>query len=391
MKVGHDTAPDLHTARPSVYLDQWVWIRLARANVGNPAEPLDNDALDAVRTAAAAGVAFPLSATHYFETTRIKHPKQRSDLAAVMAPISRLLNLRAQEPLIRHQILLAMHETFGRPAFRPDSPAVLGLGAFWAILGKHVPLRLMKGQREAEADNFPELATFLRSANQLAETKLLAGPRDEEISRLRALGYSPEEIDASNKSRLDWEAQYKKWLEGNPTKISEMRVHLVVRELIHEHFDTLASILTEYRLDISRLMHADPDVPGTMRADMMRFCDRIPTMRIAAELKLEIFRNSSRQLNLSMMRDIDAISSAMPYCHVVMIDNDAAHLLRRTGAERRHQTKVITRFEDLMAKLPELIAKATSIADKSGWDSIGPPTKFCTDWSDLPRPNRIVD
>jgi hypothetical protein len=28
--------PDLHSPRPSVYLDQWVWIRLARTANGEP-------------------------------------------------------------------------------------------------------------------------------------------------------------------------------------------------------------------------------------------------------------------------------------------------------------------------------------------------------------------
>ena len=56
--------------RPTVYMDQWVWIRLAQASKGRPQDPKDNAVLEAVRAASEAGVSFPLSATHYVETLR---------------------------------------------------------------------------------------------------------------------------------------------------------------------------------------------------------------------------------------------------------------------------------------------------------------------------------
>ncbi|WP_432003572.1 hypothetical protein [Streptomyces sioyaensis] len=78
----------LKTAVPSVYLDQWVWIRLAHAAGGTPREPSDTRVLHAVRQAAETGVVFPLSATHYHDTGRITHPRRRADLARTMASIS---------------------------------------------------------------------------------------------------------------------------------------------------------------------------------------------------------------------------------------------------------------------------------------------------------------
>jgi hypothetical protein len=52
--------PDLHPPRPCVYLDQWVWIRLAKAAKGEPREASDLQVLAAVQDAAENGVAFPL-------------------------------------------------------------------------------------------------------------------------------------------------------------------------------------------------------------------------------------------------------------------------------------------------------------------------------------------
>ena len=68
--------PDLHPPRPCVYLDQWVWIRLARAANGEPREDSDLQVLAAVQDAAENGVAFPLSTTHHIETSKITNPRQ---------------------------------------------------------------------------------------------------------------------------------------------------------------------------------------------------------------------------------------------------------------------------------------------------------------------------
>ena len=87
---------DLHTATPSVYLDQWVWFRLAKAAAGEPREPTDVAVLEAVRDASAAGVAFPLSTTHYMETSKITDPAHRARLARTMASVSRCRTLRSR-------------------------------------------------------------------------------------------------------------------------------------------------------------------------------------------------------------------------------------------------------------------------------------------------------
>jgi hypothetical protein len=56
-----DIPLDLHTDWLSVYLDQWVWIPLARAANGRPAEALNTEVLAAVREASASGVVFSLT------------------------------------------------------------------------------------------------------------------------------------------------------------------------------------------------------------------------------------------------------------------------------------------------------------------------------------------
>lgn len=390
------TAIDLHSRRPSVYLDQWVWIDLARAEAGKPRRPDDPKVLAALREAAAAGVAFPLSTVHYYETAKIKDPAQRHSLARVMASVSYFRTFRCGQQLIRHQMLNAMHETFGRPTFKPAAPEPLGLGAVFAFTGAEGLMTVRDSGTGAETTEakLPGVGALRRKYAQLGETLLIAGPADDEVALLRQNGYRPETSEAMAASRLAWEELYVGMLrDGDPISASELRVRVMARELCHEHIDLFNELLAEYRVPLERALGINPQRPGSGRPKMMEFSDRIPTMRLAADLKTALFRNAERVWSLNDLYDIDALSLAIPYCHAVVTDKDAADRARRTKGDQRHGTAVFSTFGPLLEQLPDLVDKAKVLGgDPTGWDVSGPGEGFVTalpdgSWPSLrPRP-----
>ncbi len=377
---------DLHPARPCVYLDQWVWIRLARAANREPREASDLRLLAAVQDAAAEGVAFPLSTTHYIETSKITSPRQRLDLARTIASISHCRTLRARKVLLRHQMLHAMHLTFGRPAFRPQPPEALGTGIRWAFAGEpgHGVLRGPDGA-VIDAATIGGMPEFLRKANQLTEMMMLAGPGDEEIGELREhYGYRPEAMTEVEASRLEWEASYVDILAEHPASKAELRVRLQARELIHEHQAMFQALISEYRINLNREVGYDPDRPNVSRRRMVAFADAVPSLQIAVDLKVELFRNAAKPWSMNAVHDIDALSMAVPYCHVVVPDREMASLLSRSRAAERHGTQIIAALPDLPDALPGLAEQARNApGDRTGWDWAGPWDGYCLDWSDL--------
>ena len=382
---GH-SLPDLHPSRPCVYLDQWVWIRLARAANEEPREASDLLVLAAVQDAAAQGVAFPLSTTHRIETSKITSPRQRLDVARTMASISHCRTLRARKVLLRHQMLHAMHLTFGRPVFPPQPPEVLGTGVRWAVYGEpgHGVLRGLDGAvvDPATIEGMPE---FLRKANQLTEMMLLAGPGDEEIGELREhYGYRPEAMDVVEADRLDWEASYVEILAEHPASKAELRVRLQARELIHEHQAMFQALLGEYRINLNREVGYNPDQPNVSRRRMVAFADAVPSLRIAVDLKVELFRGAAKPWSVNAIHDLDALSMAVPYCHVVVPDREMANLLSRSRSAERHRTQIITALPDLPDALPGLAKQARNApGDRTGWDWACPWDGYCLDWNDL--------
>ncbi|MDF2582199.1 MAG: hypothetical protein K0R33_842, partial [Mycobacterium sp.] len=280
------------TSRPAVYLDQWVWVRMALAAAGRPRVAADTAALREIRAASAAGVAFPLSATHYEETLRITDPGQRSDLAAVMATVSEMRTIRRQADLVRQQFLLALHETVGRPTFRPAAADALGVGVNWAFRGVHAFYRVVGADGRIVGSVDPD---WLRQLNQHAEAALLAGPGDEELPFLVADGYvDPRAHETQAGNRLAWEQvlEERLILEQRPTP-AELRVWLLAREMSHEYLDLLNSLFAEYRLSLSSI---SPTADGIQsRKRIVAFVERVPTLRISAEMKLEIYRDSNRR------------------------------------------------------------------------------------------------
>lgn len=377
-----EATTDWHTPSPSVYLDQWVWIRFARVIGGEPERRSDVAVLEAVAAAGERGVVFPLSATHYEETARVLDPRQRTALAGVMAPISQLRTLRSQGDLVRHQLLVAMHEMVGRPAFRPSPPEVLGVGVHWAFRGVKAQVRVLDPSGQIQ-DVDP---SWLRQASQFFEAQVLAGPGDHEIEGLRRLGYiSPREVEERPGNRLAWERVFAEKLKDESPSRAELRVWLLARELMHEYSHLLDRMLREYRLTFAAIAGGSNGKASRRRA--VEFAERVPTLRIAADMKLEVFRNPGRRWSLNMLRDIDALSVALPYCRAVVADRDAAALVQRSSAPSRYGSVVIHELSRIPEVLEDLATEASASreSDRTGWDAVGPGVGFRHD-----LPERLV-
>jgi hypothetical protein len=124
----HDTVSE---SPIRIYLDQWLWVDLARANTGHVRGASYIPVLDYLRKARAMGtIACPLSSTHYMETQGNPNFRQRSDVAKVMAELSGLCALSGIGPLRRAELDQALFKRFGRP----DPPRKLNLTAGVTIL-----------------------------------------------------------------------------------------------------------------------------------------------------------------------------------------------------------------------------------------------------------------
>jgi hypothetical protein len=183
---------------------------------------------------------------------------------------------------------------------------------------------------------------------------------------------------------LEWESSYVELLAEHPASRAELRVRLQARELLHEHLAMYTALIREYGINLSREIGCNPGRPNMSRRRMVSFGDTIPSLRIAVDLKVELFRNPAKPWSMNAIHDIDALSMAIPYCHVVVPDREMASLLSRSGTGPRHGTKIITTLAALPDVLPELTEHARNApGDQTGWDWAGPWDGYCLDWASL--------
>ncbi|WP_334147605.1 hypothetical protein [Microbacterium sp.] len=112
---------------------------------------------------------------------------------------------------------------------------------------------------------------------------------------------------------------------------------------------------------------------------MVTFGELVSTFAISADMKLQFFRDASRDWTWNMLRDIDATSLAIPYCHVVVADRDAAAIAGRTRAPAQYGATVISNLREL----PDLLTNPSAVArtlgeDPSDWTMVGPGERFST-------------
>ena len=72
-----------------------------------------------------------------------------------------------------------------------------------------------------------------------------------------------------------------------------------------------------------------------------------------------------------------ALSVAIPSCHIVVTDKDAADRVRRAAGGERHGRAVLSDLDGFVERLPDLVAGARKLGgDPTGWDAVGPGEGF---------------
>ena len=97
------------------------------------------------------------------------------------------------------------------------------------------------------------------------------------------------------------------------------------------------------------------DMSGKPNAVHQNRCitDKMPTFDVAVTLKTSYHRNPNHRWTRNDIFDIDAMSTVLPYCDVVVTDKAIASHLNQTKLANRLDTKVLSSLDDLAEQLTE--------------------------------------
>jgi hypothetical protein len=327
-----------------VYLDMNHWIHLAQAATGHPNGAAHLEALETCKAARASNTAlFPLAAAHYFEMAKIKDPRQRRDVAAVMEELSSFATLLDRTTVMGVELRAALDAVTGRPG-PTITVALLGRGIGPAF-GMRGGLRVRDANGEDVTDEFVAVgdnASALTSANLSLERAMLAGPEDKDLAALAERGYDPLAAFKVAQRRADQEEGMRARLDEDP-RWRRGRIYDVVAayEMSNELLDPLEKACAERG-------YLWQDVLSE-RETLRRFTRSMPSTEVAIVLKATRHRDGTLRWTPNDITDVDALSLAVPYCDVVVTEKFAHHILVASGVAKRMSTVVLRSTSQLAA------------------------------------------
>jgi hypothetical protein len=333
-----------------VYLDMNHWIGLAKAATGHPDGACHHKVLAHCHTARTAGIAlFPLSSTHYMEMGNIRDPRQRRDIAQVMEELSGFAALQPRDIVFRHELDAVLTMRVGPsptpllplPLIRRGCAGAFGLRGGFRVRGPDGDITESVRQQMGP-DRFDAI---MADAELRLERSVLAGPTDDEVERLRALGWNPEATRQIAENRAVEERAQAARLNADPRwRRGRLRDVVMAREVIIELFDALSEALQARGCDLSAVW--------TGRAAAREIVNAMPSSDVAVTLKTAAHKNPDKSWLPNDIYDIDALSVAVPYCDIVITEKHAHHVLQAERVPSRTGTVLLRRLADLTRHLP---------------------------------------
>lgn len=316
-------------AAKRVYLDQWVWIRLSQAAHGLSEGAPYVDALHAVERASASGTfEFPLSSIHYFETHKQRDPVRRQRLAVVMALMSRMETIAHPGPILTMEVDHAVEDVFGLRV-DPRDTAVFGFGfchAFDLDPGFAIPEAL-----PAEAR--------MQIRRQVELAILIAVPAMEPLWDLVRSLASIGPAFADDESRIADQLASGGLHRGG--KLRRSMAFVTLRETIDPIIDSLR-----------RGGASDEAILDLVEQGAPSLLERVPSRHVIAELRHVKHQNRQQRWEANDMTDLIALSTAIPYCDVVVTERTWADAAARARLGERYGTTILGDPR----RLPELLA-----------------------------------
>jgi len=329
-----------------VYLDQNKWIELSRSRKGGSTD----DLADLWRLATAGVerglVSFPLSAVHYYETTKRRDQQSRWELAATMAELSRLHTIAGSNTLVPLEVDAAVANLVGGA---PPPIQAFGVGAAHALGAASDTFTGLFSLKELRAAGVPDdmLDVVHRGLVDTVEFAVLA-----------LTEFSPNARAIIAQTRTQMAAVNRKFADGQRSFAKGLAQHRLThrRDEGLTRFD-FADILPLFtRACAERGVLPDPEQFKNIEI-VERVLRDIPSKWIVREMRRVRHRNPQQPWTDSDLNDVNALSGAVVYCDVVVTERQWARHLNHEGLAKLHGSTVLY---DLR-QLPELLVAHSTV------------------------------
>ena len=342
-----------------VYLDMRDWITLSKARMGHPQGKAFKGVLRTCLAAAEAGTAiFPLSQHIYNEIRKIPPWRQRQsrDLSKLMSMLSSYRMIMARSEVARHETEGLLDKVLW-PSESPVPPKsfVNELGLFSAgglVNQAFGQVRVFFGTGKRKRDITDPLRSWLAGLDedqqQTLHHKILTGPSLAEVPSHRRYGWNPE----ASLKRYEWIAddqnRLARLLDDAPALREPEELHRIISAF---EFDRLSDVFCPSlgaRLAARGFNTSKLNTRTKLHIlSVVAQLDRMPSFDVAVSLQVSLHQNPRHEWKSNHVFDYETLAITVPYCDIVMTDNEMRHHIQRTKLDQRMETCVISKLIDL--------------------------------------------
>jgi hypothetical protein len=315
-----------------IYLDQNKWIDVARAYYQRKDGQEFIALLPKLQSATRNGsVILPLSHAHLYETRKIANVERRKRLAKIMVDLSQGWALAPNSYLIPKQIEVALDTMYGKTtSVFPEaiSKSFFDFGFLDQICDE---LQIPK-------NGVLTIRRFLQlNRLEILEALFTGENADREIADFTNLASAKNLINDYVKSS----ERFRKVEKSTLNRVGRKRMYVI--ELAFHYRSVLDQLLVQRNSDLISFLKNN-DVKR-----LMGFFADVPSLDIETELVIERNEHWDRSIQPNDIMDISFLSSAIPYCDVLVTEKFWTALIVRKGLDKKYKTKVSRNLLDLLA------------------------------------------
>ena len=341
-------------ARPAqwkhiVYLDLNHWITLAKEYA-----PQGREMRDAVTLAACAqahdshDAVFPISSSTYFELAQIGSDRHRRDLRRTIEHLSEFRTLMAPTRVIQYEVEAILDAHLGASVTGLGPTQYIGQG--WAhALDASAYAEDVQRMRDSAVDKVAGVSS--ESADLLGrvfddfqlqkERAILDGPGAQNVNDSMVPHLRVEGIRDVQQMRLRQELSLRNALNDSPnSRQSRIRDVVMTRSVDDDIMRFIVADLARRKLEFG-------DVFNT-REQCRELFDAMPSCDAMVTIKTMYHRNPNHPWKVNDIYDIDALSTAIPYCDFVLTDRAVASQASDSGLAERLGKRVLHSLDDLL-------------------------------------------
>lgn len=285
-----------------VYLDQNMWIQLARIKNGKESSPEGIKLLKEIEAARSFGFVFPLSAIHLMEFSRIKDDDRRTKLGKVMWEYSGGVTTKPLRELLHYELEVA----FSNIGYKitPEKPAYLGRGFYHAF-----------GEK-------PE-SSFSAVNSEAIDKAILCGYGD--IPPIQGSLDSIFRDNFNNHLR----SIHEKKLSLNKSKWDDWMYALSMVDIM----EPLKEVMIKHQIP-------SDTIESWGRSVLKSFMDFIPTRRLDIHLHKQVLKNPQYKPKYSDLEDWAGLVPALCYADIVVCEKHFADMACRENY--KHHARIET-------------------------------------------------